>query len=263
MEQSTSIVHPNVKARATSSEDASRASLDRIDVWTWRLCASNAELTMLVRLLSDDELARAARQASAQHRAQFIVGRARSRQILARYLAMPPEALRFSYGKHGKPLLSQHRHALSFNLSHSAGLAALAVSRCGAVGIDVEQLRPVGTDISLRFFTASEKAVLARLSGRHWLEAFYRCWTRKEAVLKAIGKGLAGGLGVFDVALAREATSGPLHIRGGEPGYSRRWSLYDLPLDAGFVGALAITPDLRAGVHLSSVEHGITILRHP
>jgi 4'-phosphopantetheinyl transferase len=221
-------------------------SLNGIDVWTWRLGASDAELSVLIRLLSEDELARAARQASAQLRGQFIVGRARLRQILARYLAMPPEALRFSYGRHGKPLLSQHRPALSFNLSHSGDLAALAVSRCGAIGIDVEQLRPVGTDISLRFFTESEKAILARLSGQRWLEAFYRCWTRKEALLKAIGTGLTGGLAVFDVALAREATAGRLHIRGGEPCYSRGWTLYDLPLDAGFVGALAITP--KAGV---------------
>jgi 4'-phosphopantetheinyl transferase len=222
----------------------------RIDVWTWRLGAFDPELAILSAVLSGDEIARASRFVGERDRTQFIVGRARLRQILAGYLAVPPEAMRFSYGKHGKPLLSRYAHAPSFNLSHSGDLAVLAVSGCGAVGIDVEQLRPVGTDVAQRFFTDSENAILARLCGRQRVESFLRCWTRKEALVKANGKGLTGGLARLDVALAHNATSHPLHIVNGGPGARPKWALYDLALDEGFIGALAVhtttrTPSLR------------------
>src|SRR5262245_4030673 len=212
---------------------------DAIDVWTWRLGASHAELALLIPLLSGDELARASRLACARDRDRFIVARARLRQILAGYLAVPPETMQFNYGKHGKPLVSRYHHAPSFNLTHSGDLAALAVSGCGAVGIDVEQVKPVAAEIAQRFFTEDENAVLARLKGRQRLEAFFRCWTRKEALVKANGKGLTGGLALFDVALARDAVSRPLHI-GSKSGMRPRWSLFDLALDPGFAGALAV-----------------------
>ena len=221
-------------------------SSDRIDVWSWRLGASEPQLARLIRLLSPDELGRAKRLAFAEHRTRFIVGRARLRQILARYLLMRPEAIRFNYGTHGKPLLSRYRKAPSFNLTHSGPLAALALSRCGAVGIDLEQLRPVGAEISLRFFTEGEKAVLAQLSGRHWLDAFYKCWTRKEAVLKADGKGLIGGLAMSDVALASDPISDRLKFPNRKPGSPPRWLLYDLVLDAGFAGTVAVRTDTVA-----------------
>jgi len=219
---------------------------DRIDVWTWRLGASAAELAVLISVLSGDEIARASRFVGERDREQFIVGRARLRQILASYLAVRPEAMRFSYGEHGKPLLSRYPHSPSFNLSHSGDLAALAVSGCGAVGIDVEQMRPVGTDIAQRFFTDKENAILVQLTGRQRVESFLRCWTRKEALVKANGEGLMGGLARFDVALARDATSHPLHIGHGGPNAQPKWSLYDLALDAGFVGALAVRRTARA-----------------
>src|SRR5690348_5008916 len=87
---------------------------DRIDVWTWRLGASDAELAVLISVLSGDEIARTSRFVGQRDREQFIVGRARLRQILAGYLAVRPEAMRFSYGKHGKPLLSRYPRAPSF-----------------------------------------------------------------------------------------------------------------------------------------------------
>lgn len=218
---------------------------DRIDIWTWRLGASDAELAALIVLLSGDEIARAARFVGARDRQHFIVGRARLRQILASYLAVSPEAVRFNYGEHGKPLLSRYPHAPSFNLSHSGDFAALAVSGSGTVGIDVEQLRPMGSEIGQRFFTDNENAILAKLSGRRRVERFLRCWTRKEAIVKATGKGLTGGLARFDVALAGDATSHPLHICNGGPDLQPNWSLYDLTLDAGFVGALAVPTTTR------------------
>src|SRR6516225_10155377 len=114
--------------RQTMAEKLSRG---QIDVWTFRLGASATELAGLISLLSGDERARASRFVGARDREQFTVGRARLRQILASYLSVPPAKMRFSYGKHGKPLLSRYPGAPSFNLSHSGDLAALAVSGCG------------------------------------------------------------------------------------------------------------------------------------
>ena len=223
----------------------------RIDVWTWRLRAARGELALLFQLLSADERARVARLAFVQDRVQFIVGRARMRQVLAGYLAVPPEALRFGYGDRGKPMLSHCASAPFFNLSHSGDFAALAVAHCGDVGIDVEQIRPVGSEIAQRFFTEGEKAILARLSGSEWRQAFYRCWTRKEAVLKANGKGLSGGLASFDVALATDATARPLRLQRDRSDSAEPWSVQDLALAAGFVGAVAV----RAGRAQGALRH--------
>jgi 4'-phosphopantetheinyl transferase len=213
---------------------------DRIDVWTWRLRVADVELARLMPLLSADERARVSRLAFAQDQAQFIVARARLRQVLARYLGLRADAISFSYGDHGKPMLSRYRSAPFFNLSHSGEFAALAVTRCGEVGIDIEQIRPVGAEIALRFFSESEKETLAPLREREWLEAFYKCWTRKEAVLKAHGKGLSGGLASFDVSLGCDATARSLCLRGGAPGSPRLGSIQDLRLIAGFAGAIAV-----------------------
>jgi 4'-phosphopantetheinyl transferase len=212
----------------------------QIDVWTWRLRIPDIELGPLIQLLSADERARVSRLAFAQDQSQFIVARARLRQILARYLAMRAEAIVFSYGDHGKPVLSVYQSAPFFNLSHSGEFAALAVTRCGEVGIDIEQIRPVGAEIALRFFSKGEKETLAPLSGEEWLAAFYKCWTRKEAVLKAHGKGLSAGLASFDVSLARDATVRPLRLYGSHSGSPGLGSIQDLPLVVGFAGAIAV-----------------------
>lgn len=234
---------------------------DQIDVWTWGLRVADIELAPLIELLSVDERARVSRLAFAQDQAQFIAARARLRQILARYLALRADAIRFSYGDHGKPTLSRYQSAPFFNLSHSGEFAAVAVTHCGEVGIDIEQIRPVGGEIALRFFTEGEKATLALHSGREWLEAFYKCWTRKEAVLKAHGKGLSGGLASFDVSLARDATAHPLCLQGGPPGSPRLGSIQDLPLIAGFAGAIAVRTE-RAPPTLRHFELSQAVPEH-
>ena len=170
-----------------------------------------------------------------------------------------PRRIRFGYGDRGKPTLSHCASAPFFNLSHSGDFAALAVARCGDVGIDVEQIRPVGSEIAQRFFTDGEKAILARLSGSEWRQAFYRCWTRKEAVLKANGKGLSGGLASFDVGLATDATARPLRLQRDRSDSAQPWSVQDLALAAGFVGAVAV----RAGRAQGGIAAFQARLRRP
>jgi 4'-phosphopantetheinyl transferase len=208
----------------------------RIDLWTWLLEVSRREEAVLEALLSADERRRAASFISVQHRRRFIIGRGRLRQILSLYVALPPEALRFRYGAHGKPTLSPSRSRPHFNLSHSAGMAALAIAACD-VGIDIEEIRPVDSAVAERFFSTGENAALRALRGVDRRDAFYRCWTRKEAVVKAVGKGLSLRLASFDVSIARAAPF-LLFLEGCKDATSE-WCIVDVALPRGLVGAIA------------------------
>jgi 4'-phosphopantetheinyl transferase len=222
-------------ARSSASPPVGTAPV-RIDLWTWPLEASPRETAALEAVLSTNERRRAASFVFALDRHRFVVGRGRLRQILSRYVALPPEALRFRYGAHGKPALSPGRPAPCFNLSHSGGLAALVIADCD-VGVDIEEVRPVDGAVAERFFSASENAALRGLRGVDWRDAFYRCWTRKEAVVKALGKGLSLRLSSFDVSVAPSASL-LLRLEGCREAASQ-WSIVDVALPRGLVGAIA------------------------
>jgi 4'-phosphopantetheinyl transferase len=228
-----------------------RAAPLRIDLWTWSLEAPRRETAALEAVLSAEERQRASSFIFAEDRRRFIVGRARLRQVLGRYTAMPPKALRFCYGAHGKPALAPSRSAPCFNLSHSAGMAALAIADC-AVGIDIEKVRPINRAVAERFFSARENAALRGLRGADWRDAFYRCWTRKEAVVKAIGKGLSLRLASFDVSVA----TAPLLLRlEGSFDTASQWSLVDVALPRGLVGAIAART-MGRGVRVQHLRWG-------
>jgi len=229
-----------------SARPAPRGSLT-VDVFTWRLAAPQGEVAALAELLSAEERRRAARFAFAPDRDRFIVGRARLRQILARYVAQRPEALTFRYRPHGKPSLATARAAPFFNLSHSDDLAALAITSACDIGIDIERIRTVPAAVARRFFAANENAALLRLDGADWLAGFFRCWTRKEAVIKAVGKGLAFPLKSFAVSLLPGKLARVVHI-GGCTEAGREWALADLTLGPGLAGAIAAR---TMGVRLS------------
>lgn len=138
---------------------------------------------------------RADRFVAEKHGQAYRAGRARLREILGGYLDQPPEALAFEYNAHGKPSLPD---GPAFNLSHSGGWAALAVTD-QPIGVDIEAIRPVEAAVAKRFFTPVEQAALAA-AGR-WDLAFFQIWTRKEAFVKACGPGLSMPLSDFDVSL--------------------------------------------------------------
>jgi 4'-phosphopantetheinyl transferase len=191
-----------------------------------------------VRILSADERQRASRLLLARDRNRFIAARARLRQILARYVAMPPEALIFGYGAQGKPALSLAAASPFFSLSHSGGVAALGVTHGCEIGIDIEQVRAIDGGVAKRFFSTEENTALAQLHEEDWLEGFYRCWTRKEAVIKAIGTGLTLDLASLEVSLAPAAPTCVLRVGGCRAG-ARQWSLADLTVGPGIIGAVA------------------------
>jgi 4'-phosphopantetheinyl transferase len=163
------------------------------------------------------------------------------RRILASYLGRPPESLIFREAAGGKPglELGPAEPQLRFNLSHSKTVALLAVALEMAVGVDVEDIRPIERDVAERFFSPSELASMSGLDGMEWLEAFYRCWTRKEAILKAEGLGLRIPLDAFDVSL-RAGEAAALLAARPEARLTAGWRLHHLAAFEGAVAALAI-----------------------
>ena len=149
--------------------------------------------------------------------------------------------VRLARAPRGKPYLAHDGVDLRFNLSHSEDTALLAVARAREVGIDVEENRP-GRDwlgIARRFFSPAEAAVLAELPSSEREAAFYRCWTRKEAYLKACGAGMSMRLDSFEVSLAPGEPPALLRsARGADE--ARRWPLFEVPAGAGFSAALAV-----------------------
>ncbi len=198
---------------------------------------ASAGLPGLYERLSADERERAARFRIEKHRSRFVVGRAVLRGLLGRYTGRDPEAIQFIYGPNGKPSLSDH--TLHFNASHSEDRALYAFSQSHSLGVDIEFVRELpdfGT-IAAKFFSPVENAQYRAEESAHKTAAFFRCWTRKEAFIKATGDGLSYPLDQFDVSLGHPAR---LLAIGGDGALASEWSLYHLTPAAGYIGALAI-----------------------
>jgi 4'-phosphopantetheinyl transferase len=211
--------------------------VNQIDVWRADLELTLPELCRLQATLSPDELARAARFHFSRDRRRFIAGRGILRDILARYLERSPVELHFSYGPFGKPSLASHCAAdgLRFNLSHSGCIALYAVARLREVGIDLERIESGFAEdgIAEKFFSPTEVASLRSLPAETRPQAFFNCWTRKEAYVKARGAGLQIPLDSFDVSLAPGEQAA--FLSEAESG----WSLQALTLDPDYVAAIA------------------------
>jgi 4'-phosphopantetheinyl transferase len=210
-------------------------------VWHWPLDVSALEVRELRRLLSPDEQQRAERYRFDQHRNEFILTRSVLRMLLASYTAQPPESLSFDYSAQGKPALRNGPRDLRFNVSHSEGLAVLALVREREIGVDAEKIRPQpdAQKLAKRFFSPQEQRFLEKLSGDELQRAFFRCWTRKEAYIKAKGEGLSIPLHAFDVSLEGDQPAALVGTRP-DPTEAGRWTLYDLAVGQGYSAALAV-----------------------
>jgi 4'-phosphopantetheinyl transferase len=190
-----------------------------------RLNAGPEEVRSLRARLCDAERQRAGRFRFERDRRRFIVARARLRELLAARLDVKPQAIELAYGKNGKPGLAQ-RYADSgwrFNVAHCDDVAVYAFSRGSDVGIDIEAIRaiPEADDIAARFFSRREYAAYSALAPRDRPLGFLQCWTRKEALAKALGNGLSMPIEELDVLRA--------------PG----WRLHSFSPLPGFIAALA------------------------
>ncbi len=218
-------------------------SNDDVHVWQATLERPPEYVAQLARTLSPDERTRAERFHFERDRRRYIVGRGTLRAILGLYLDVDPRQLQFRYGSHGKPHLSEESGggAMQFNLAHSHEMALFAFARGRGLGIDLEWIKPLSDleQIAASFFSRRENMVLQTLPRKQRSEAFFNCWTRKEAYLKATGDGLARPLEHFDVSLAPGKAARLLHVEG-DPQESARWFLRALMPAPGYAAALAV-----------------------
>lgn len=211
--------------------------VDEVHVWCVGLVRPLAEIALMSALLAADEQARAGRFHFEKDRQHYIYGRAVLRTLIGQYEQIEPAAVQFTYGEQGKPALA--RGDLRFNLSNAGGMALIGFARGREIGVDVEPLRrlPDADAIAQRFFSEREFEVYAAVSHDQQPQAFFNCWTRKEAFIKAIGEGLSCPLGSFDVTLRPGEVAQLTHIQGSQAAASR-WKLRALEPAAGYVGAV-------------------------
>jgi 4'-phosphopantetheinyl transferase len=217
--------------------------LERAQVHIWRasLAGTTADRGWLVPILSPAELHRANRFHFDRDRWRFIAAHTALRVILSRYTAVRPEQIRFHTGDYGKPALAYPRSGLEFNISHSHELLLVAIATGRAVGVDLEHIRPLDDfeAIAQRTFSPLENEALAAVPGPQRLESFFRCWTRKEAFIKALGQGLSYPLDQFHVTLAPDEPAALLKI-DQDPGAVARWSMHAFSPAPGYLAALVV-----------------------
>lgn len=215
----------------------------QIDLWRATFRDLDARRAEWRQLLSADEIARAERFIDPGVRARFICGRGMLRAILGDLTGSDPAALRFAYGPRGKPALSGGDGVVSdlvFNLAHSGDVLLLAVGRAREIGVDVEHVRPLPhlRTMARDNFSDAERAALFELPESERNRAFFRCWTRKEAYIKARGDGFALPLTSFDVTLESAGDARLLRIDDDDP---VRWTLHHLEPYPDYIGALCTT----------------------
>jgi 4'-phosphopantetheinyl transferase len=221
-------------------------SENEVHVWRTSVLQPLATIQKLRSLLSKDEIARAERFYFEKDRHRFIVSHGLLRKLLARYLNIPlmsASQLRFCNNDYGKPSLDLDRQdgTLNFNLSHSDGLVLFAFTYVRQIAVDIEYMRPDLDYQSLaeHYFSPLENQMLRALPVSARLEAFYQCWTRKEAYIKARGKGLSIPLDIFDVSLWPDEPAALLNSRE-DPQETARWILHALHPDPNYAAALAV-----------------------
>lgn len=220
-------------------------SLESNELHVWRIHVPSffEYLTMLEKLLSPDELSRANRFHFQIHHNRFIVARSFLRILLGKYMKILPQDISFNYMEHGKPEIHPklNPEKIRFNLSHSKDWALLGVVKNINIGVDVEFMRENVEHLKLagRFFSPQENATLRSLPESKQFEAFYLCWTRKEAFIKADGKGLSFPLKNFSVVFhpdlppALESVAGDLQT-------AENWSMFNPDFPGNYKAAVAI-----------------------
>ncbi len=199
-----------------------------IDVHCFSLDPGAERLRELTGSLSAEERHRAGRFRFDQDRNRFIVCRGTLRNLLG---IKPDE--NFAYGIYGKPCLPDSE--IRFNVSHSHGMAMIAMARGREVGCDVERIDADFADENIpeRFFSPYEVRSLRALPAKDQCDAFFRCWTRKEAYIKACGMGMSLALDSFDVTLEPDQPAALLRGAAG-------WEIQNVDVPEGYAGAIVI-----------------------
>jgi 4'-phosphopantetheinyl transferase len=214
---------------------------DEIHVWRAHLEDNASTVDAFWPALSVPERRRAERFHFDRDRCHFVIARGILRNILSRYLRSTPAQISFTYNQYGKPALSATKDGLHFNVSHSHGAALYAFTRACQLGIDLELLRDdfASLEIARRFFSAAEVSVLRSQQASQQTQAFFNCWTRKEAYIKALGEGLSHPLDRFSVSLTPDEHA-CLISTDNDSQEAANWSIIDLSPFPGYAAALAV-----------------------
>ncbi len=225
---------------------------NNVHVWKFSLDLSDRTLKEFWNFLSKEEKLRAQRFRFEKHRNAFLAAHAQMRYLLARYLECSVKDIRFEHNEHGKPYLPGSH--IEFNLSHSKQVGLLAVNLNEPLGVDVEWRRPDfgGMKIARRFFSPQEVTELEQLPEDQRVHAFFNGWSRKEAYIKALGKGLAIPLSKFSVSLSPRKPAKLLSTEH-DPGQLKRWKLYNLNVGDDYSGALLISKQ-KTNVFLFEID---------
>ena len=205
-----------------------------LHVWRASLDLPPALLQRLAKTLRANENERAGKFLIARARERFVAARGILRQMSGMYLGLDPDKIDFRYGPQGKPsLLATHESKVSFSVSHSQAMGLFAFCGGGEVGVDIEEVKAdfKGMQIASHFFSEIEIDKLAKLPPELVNEAFFECWTGKEAYVKARGEGLSLPLRNFTIRFSDRE-----QVLRDETG--RRWSCYALEPARGFAGAV-------------------------
>lgn len=238
---------------SSSLLQSSDTPVEGVQIWTAHLGSfSDAEIAELSALLDGAEQTRAGRFHFARDRRHYVASRALLRRLLGDALELPAPALVFEYGAQGKPALAASclpDRVLRFNLAHSASWAMFALTWDREIGIDLESATRLKRDINAlpglaaRVLSPRELAIWQALPDDAARDAaFLRAWTRKEAYVKATGKGLFDELANIEVALDAAVPEPSLTLRSipQEGETMRLWALHDLSAPDGFAAALAV-----------------------
>ena len=217
--------------------------LSSSDVHVWRASTEvdEKQLKYLQGIISEEEQLRAAKFYFRKDSVRFIVARGYLRMILAYYLDQSPEEFKFIYNKYGKPSLDAVNSNIQFNISHSDKLILYGFTRCREIGVDIELIRTSEDSIQIldHFFSEIEKEEFKTIPEKKKQEAFYTCWTRKEAYIKARGKGLSIPLDCFSVTLSPGCPA--RLIKADKDSEVSQWYMKDVFVASGFAAAAVVS----------------------
>lgn len=215
---------------------------DEVQVWRLSLDEESASDKDDLKLLSQEETERASRLRVGQIRQQFLVGRNWVRRLLGHAMGISPTAVPITVGAYGKPELpADDESRIHFNVAHSRNTVLVALSRLGPVGIDLEYLDRATDvmEVARHSLTDEEISILSAIDdAQSRVHAFFRCWTRKEAVVKADGRGLSLPLTSFEVPLVPACQEFPVAVVNVDGSHSQYY-LSDIPFDQGAACAIA------------------------
>jgi 4'-phosphopantetheinyl transferase len=216
-----------------------RCPTDGVLIFHLDINALASSKTLTDSMLSESEQARARAFYFLRDRQTYTITRAALKHLLGYYHGVLPNRIAFTYAEHGKPSLPDSE--IEFSVSHSGGRAVIAIAFGARVGVDIETFNREAQylELSKRFFASAEHQKLLTLSGEALKTGFFKCWTQKEAFVKAIGEGLSFPLSQFEVSVLPDEPVG-IKILKGSTMPSKRWAMHEITSVPGYISALAV-----------------------